>query len=71
MLDVGDKDVSVRMGPGTQVTEEFWREEHEVCSGSQQALSPHCVLVVAKEAEYEDTQGYHHSTSTGTSYCHT
>lgn len=57
MLDVGDKDVSAKMGRGTQLTEESW-SEHEVCSGFQQTLSPHCVLVVTKEPEREDTQGY-------------
>lgn len=54
MLDVGDKDVNAKVGPGTQLTEES-RSEHEVCSGFQQTLSPHCVLAVTKEPECEDT----------------
>lgn len=56
MLDVGGRDVSAKMGPGTQLTEES-RSEHEVCSGFQQTLSPHCVSAVTKEPECEDTQG--------------
>lgn len=54
MLDVGDKDVSAKIAPGTQVTEEFQRK-HGVCSASQQTLPPHCVSVITKEPEWEDT----------------
>ena len=49
-----DKDVSAEVGPGTQLTEES-RRDHEVCSGFQQTLSPHCVLAVTKEPACEDT----------------
>lgn len=57
MLDVGVRDVSAKMGPDTQLIEESW-SEHEVCSGFQQTLFPHCALVVTKEPECEDTQGF-------------
>lgn len=53
MLDVGVRDVSAKMGPDTPLTEESWGE-HEVCSGFQQTLFPHCALVVTKEPECED-----------------